>query len=146
MFINVYDENISKAELKTILERAGILPTQQRLEIARIILSRPQHFSADQLLALVNRNGPGVSKATVYNTLGLFARKGVVREVVVDPDRVFYDSNTSEHCHLYNEDTGVLRDVYADCLLPEALPPVPEGTTLVSVDVIIRVRNIRDSS
>lgn len=135
------DQLLSKTDIKAMLEEAGILPTQQRLEIALAILSRPQHLSADQLLALVNRDGRGVSKATVYNTLGLFARRGVIREVVVDPNRVFYDSNTTEHHHLYNEDTGMLTDVYADCVRPSALPRVPEGTTLVGVDIVFRVRN-----
>ena len=130
-----------KAEIKARLERADIIPTQQRMDIALIMLSHPQHLSADQLLALINRNGGGVSKATVYNTLGLFARKGLVREVLVDPNRVFYDSNTHNHHHLYNEDTGTLVDTYADCLAPKALPQLPEGTELVDIDVIIRIRN-----
>ena len=146
MYADLKERLLSKAEIKTILERAGIQSTQQRLEIALVILSRPQHLSADQLLALVNRNGQGVSKATVYNTLGLFARKGVVREVVVDPNRVFYDSNTNEHHHLYNEDTGTLMDIYADCLLSEALPEIPKDTKLVGVDVVIRVRNAEPGS
>jgi Fur family iron response transcriptional regulator len=141
MYSNYTEQPLPTADIKMILERAGILLTQQRLEIARVIFSRPQHLSADQLLALVNRNGLGVSKATVYNTLGLFARKGIVREVIVDPHRVFYDSNTSEHYHLYNEDTGTLTDIYADRLLCEGLPAIPEGTRLVGVDIIIRVRN-----
>ncbi len=130
----------TRADIRALLERVGILPTQQRLDIADVMLSRPQHLSADQLLALVNRDGHNVSKATVYNTLGLFARKGVVREVLVDPNRVFFDSNTDEHYHLYDEDTGVLTDLYTDCLRPDALPIPPEGTTLVGVDIIIRIR------
>ena len=132
---------LGRADIKAILKRAGILPTQQRVDIALVIFSRPQHLSADQLLALVNRNEPGASKATVYNTLGLFARKGVIREVVVDPNRVIYDSNTDAHHHLYNVDTGTLTDVCADCLRADALPSAPTGTALVGVDVIIRVRN-----
>ena len=137
---------LTRPEIRAILEQADILPTQQRLDIASVILSRPQHLSADQLLALVNRNGHTVSKATVYNTLGLFARKGVVREVLVDPNRVFFDSNTDEHFHLYDEDTGSLTDLYADCLRPDALPTPPEGTTLVGVDVIIRIRRTGNES
>ncbi len=125
------------------LEQAGILPTRQRLDIARVMLGRLQHLSADQLLARVNANGGNVSKATVYNTLSLFARKGVVREVVVDPNRTFYDSNTDPHYHLYDEDRGALTDVYADCLRTDALPALPEGTELAGVDVIIRVRGRR---
>ena len=125
------------------LEQAGILPTRQRRDIARVMLARLQHLSADQLLAKVNAGDGNVSKATVYNTLNLFARKGVVREVVVDPSRIFYDSNTDPHYHLYDEERGTLTDVYADCLRTDALPELPEGTELAGVDVIIRVRSRR---
>ncbi len=131
----------TRAEIKTRLEQVGIMPTQQRVDIALIMLNRPQHLSADQLLALANHNGGGVSKATVYNTLGLFACKGLVREVLVDPNRVFYDSNTQNHHHLYNEDTGTLVDTYADCLALQGLPQLPVETELVDVEVIIRIRN-----
>ena len=138
--MHLKDELHTLVDIKAILNRAGIMPTQQRLEIARVMLSRPQHLSAEQVLALVNRADNLVSKATVYNTLSLFAREGIVREVLVDPNRVFFDSNTDDHYHLYNEDTGTLTEVYADCLLPDALPALPEGTTLVGIDVVIRVR------
>jgi Fur family iron response transcriptional regulator len=131
----------AKSDIQALLVRAGITPTAQRLEIACVILNRPQHLSAEQILHLVNRAGNSVSKATVYNTLGLFARKGIVREVLVDPNRVFFDSNIDEHYHLYNEDTGTLTDIYADCLQPDALPTLPKNTTLVGIDVIIRIRN-----
>ncbi|MDX1606588.1 MAG: transcriptional repressor [Candidatus Competibacterales bacterium] len=130
-------------DYRALLEQVGILPTRQRLDIARVMLSRPQHLSADQLMALVNANGSSVSKATVYNTLSLFARKGVVREVVVDTGRTFYDSNVTPHHHLYHEDHGTLTDVYADCLKPSALPELPEGTELSGVDVVVRVRSRR---
>ena len=142
MFISNNDPKCSREDIKAILEQVGIMPTPQRMEIALIMLGCPQHLSADQLLALVNRNGAGVSKATIYNTLGLFACKGIIREVLVDPNRIFYDSNTDDHCHVYNEDTGTLTDININNYLPPAaLPPLPEGTTLVDVDVIIRVRN-----
>ena len=65
------------------LREAGITPTQQRVQIAEILFAQPQHMSADQILAVVNSKGPIASKATIYNTLGLFARKGLVREVIV---------------------------------------------------------------
>ena len=75
------------------LQAHGIYPTQQRIEVAEIMLSRDQHLSADQVMQMVNRGPVSVSKATIYNTLGLFANKGLLREVIVDPSRVFYDSN-----------------------------------------------------
>ncbi|SFM46537.1 Fur family transcriptional regulator, iron response regulator [Ectothiorhodospira mobilis] len=118
----------------------GITPTQQRVEIARVLFERPQHLSAEQVLARVNARESLVSKATVYNTLGLFARKGLVREIVVDPSKLFYDSNTSPHHHLFDMDSGQLRDVELGQVDIGPLPDLPEGARVQGVDVIIRVR------
>jgi len=119
----------------------GIQPTQQRIDIAQILYDRPQHLSAEQVLSAVNRSRPSVSKATVYNTLGLFADKGLVRQVIVDPSRVFYDSNTSDHHHLYNKDSGTLADISADELQVTGVPQLPDGMVTEGIDVIIRVRS-----
>jgi len=122
------------------LKQAGVTPTQQRVEIAQILFARPQHLSAEQVLAIVNSESSLVSKATVYNTLGLFASKGLLSEVIVDPTKVFYDSNTSSHHHFYNVDSGELIDVDSEAVNLSNLPPLPEGTEAEAVDVIIRVR------
>ena len=79
----------SRQDVARMLRDHGILPTQQRLMIARVLFERHQHYSADQVMCSVNEGRERVSKATVYNTLGLFARNGLVREVIVDPTRVF---------------------------------------------------------
>lgn len=118
----------------------GVTPTRQRVLIAQILLSRPQHLSADQVLALVNRTDVRVSKATVYNTLGLFARRGLVRVVIVDPSKVFYDPTTGPHHHFYNIDDGTLTDVMTDAVTVVDVPLPPPGTELAGVEVIIRVR------
>jgi Fur family iron response transcriptional regulator len=141
MIVKSPDRNSREAEVKEIFRRTGIVPTQQRLQIACVMLSCAQHLSAEQLLMLVNQEGGNVSKATVYNTLGLFARKGLVREVLVDPDRVFFDSNTDAHYHLYNEDNGELTDFYGDGVLSSVLPELPRGKALIGVDVIVRIRD-----
>lgn len=118
-----------------------ILPTQQRLQIAQLLLVRDQHLSADQVLEMVNATGNRVSKATVYNTLGLFAHKGILREVNVDPSRVFYDTNNSRHHHFYNIDTGELSDIDLSKIPVDRLPDAPEGSVIEGVEVIIRVRH-----
>ncbi len=123
-----------------LLKLHDISPTSQRLEIARILLARPQHLSADQVLASVNASLPVVSKATVYNTLGLFAKKGLVREVIVDPSKVFYDSNVEPHFHFYNSDSGELTDIPNDSITLSQIPELPQGCSLDSVDVIVRIR------
>jgi Fur family iron response transcriptional regulator len=123
-----------------LLQAQGVKPTRQRTDIALILLERPQHLSADQVLARVSARGGRVSKATVYNTLGLFAARGLVREVVVDPTRVFYDSNTAPHHHLYDVDTGLLQDIAITGVSVGELPELPPGAVVQGVEVIVRVR------
>lgn len=131
----------SRSEVIDLMRVKGVNPTQQRVEIAQVLFTEPQHVSADQVLSLVNKQRAIVSKATVYNTLGLFARKGLVREVIVDPTKVFYDPTTSPHHHFYNVDTGELTDVEHGSINLGELPPLPAGTQAEAIDVVIRVKN-----
>ena len=131
---------LSKEHVAQLLQQAGINPTQQRIEIAQILFAKPQHLSAEQVLQIVNASSDLVSKATVYNTLGLFASKGLLRQVIIDPSKVFYDSNTGVHHHFYNVDTGTLTDIESDQVVVQKLPNLPEGTIADGVDVIIRLR------
>lgn len=133
---------LDEASAAERLRAAGIQPTRQRLRIAQVLLTGNQHLSADQVLEKVNHIGKPVSKATVYNTLGLFADKGILREVIIDPSRVFYDTNSTPHHHVYNTATGELSDIASHCILTEPLPELPAGTELEGVDVVIRVRPI----
>ena len=123
------------------LKSADVTPTAQRLDIANIIFSKPQHLSAEQVLKMVNEDSPSVSKATVYNTLGLFAKKGLIKEVIVDPSKVFYDSNVSKHFHFFNTDTNELTDIPVDEIHIEQSAEVPEGTSASSLEVIVRIKN-----
>lgn len=131
---------LDKDQVRLLMRQHHISPTQQRLEIARVLFARPQHLCADQVLSLVNGDKALVSKATVYNTLGLFARKGLIREVIVDPAKVFYDPTITPHHHFYNVDSGTLMDIPADAVQLGELPPLPANTVADGVDVIIRVR------
>ena len=137
----MFSQIVTKAEAIKKLQGQGINPTQQRIVIAQLLFARPQHLSADQVLMSVQDSGTHVSKATVYNTLSLFAKKGLVNEVIVDPTKVFYDSNTVTHHHFYNVDSGELLDFDSNTMGVEAMPQLPHGTQLDGVDVIIRVRN-----
>jgi len=136
---------LNKDDVGTLMQEHGITPTPQRVEIAQILFAKPQHLSAEQVLTQVNETRVHVSKATVYNTLGLFARKGLIREVIVDPAKVFYDPTTVPHHHFYNVDTGSLTDIDADSVELKSLPDLPQGTTAAGVDVIIRVRSQQQS-
>jgi Fur family transcriptional regulator, iron response regulator len=132
---------LGKDEIMALFEQHEIIPTQQRIEIAQVLFARPQHLAAEQVLAMVNQEHSVASKATVYNTLGLFAGKGLIREVIVDPTRIFYDPNTGVHHHFYNVDTGTLMDIKDEQVTIANFPNPPEGTVTEAVDVIVRVRN-----
>ena len=73
--------------IDAMLNEHGILVTTQRRLIAEALFARNQHITAEQLFDLVRKNGSKVSKATVYNTLGLFAEKGLVREIFINRTR-----------------------------------------------------------
>lgn len=132
----------SRHELIALLRKQGIAPTHQRLEIANVLFSRGEHLAADQILALVNERHAETSKATVYNTLNLFRDCGLIREVIVDPKRVFYDPNTQPHHHLYNVDTGEITDIAAADLEISGMPELPPGMVTEGIDIVVRVRTL----
>jgi Fur family iron response transcriptional regulator len=131
----------SKDDLADLLRSCGVSPTHQRIEIAHALYSRSEHMSADQVLAIVNQRHPETSRATVYNTLNLFVERKLVREVIADPGRVFYDPNTAPHYHLYDVETGKLTDIDAQDVRIEGLPALPPGVVAEGMDIIIRVRS-----
>jgi len=127
--------------VRRLIEQHDILPTPQRVEIAHILLERPQHLSAEQIIERLRTANSGVSKATVYNTLNLFSARGLIKECMVDPVRKFYDSTTHPHHHFYNVDSGELSDIPDDQVHFNGLPALPKGTERESIEVLIRVRD-----
>jgi len=125
---------------RQILEQRGIRPTSQRVKVAEILLTSPRHLTAEQILVAVREATGHVSKATVYNTLNLFVDQGLAREIHADPERCVYDSTMAPHHHFQNVDTGEMTDIRPDDLSFARLPPLPPGTEIESVDVVIRVR------
>lgn len=126
-------------EIAARLRAHEINPTSQRVEIAQILFTRREHLSAEEVFSLVNGQTVRVSKATVYNTLGLFAERGLIREVIADPERVFYDPNIAPHHHFYDTTTGKLMDIPAEQVQIGALPALPDGMRMEGVEVIVRV-------
>jgi Fur family iron response transcriptional regulator len=131
----------TRDNLANVLRGHGISPTHQRIEIAHALFSRCAHLSADQILAIVNERNSETSKATVYNTLNLFLEKKLIREVIVDPRKVFYDPTTTPHHHFYNVDTGELTDIDVAAISVSGLPELPEGVVTEGVDIIVRIRS-----
>ena len=132
---------MNRDEIARLLERHGVLPTTQRLDIAELMLARPQHLSADQVLSKMRTSGAHVSKATVYNTLNLFHEHGLLRTVEADPSRVYFDSTAERHHHFYNVDTGELTDIPNSAIELTVHAALPPGTRQQDVDVVVRVRS-----
>ncbi|HVC49947.1 MAG TPA: transcriptional repressor [Burkholderiales bacterium] len=130
----------SRESVPALLRAHDITPTHQRIEIAYALFSRGEHLSADQVLSAVNQSHSETSKATVYNTLNLFVRNQLIREVIVDPNKVFYDPNTMEHHHFYDVVNGRLYDVDAQEISVQGLPCLPAGMEAEGIEIVIRIR------
>ena len=126
--------------IQTLLAERGIQPTAQRILIAELLFAKDRHLTAEQVIQALAEEGTEVSKATVYNTLNLFAQKGLLKPLQIDPDCGVFDSNTTPHHHFHVEDTGELIDVPPGTVEFSRLPPLPAGTESVGVEVVIRVR------
>jgi Fur family iron response transcriptional regulator len=122
------------------LGACGIRVTPQRLQIAGLLLCAPQHLSAEQITEALRAAGTRVSKATVYNTLNLFAARGLIRQVNVDGNRAWFDSNVAPHYHFHDEQSGALLDVEPRDVQFSRLPQPPSGMEVAGIDVVIRLR------
>lgn len=131
----------SRKDLAQLLRERNVYPTRQRIEIAYALFCRRQHLCADEIMAIVNEHESATSKATVYNTLKLLVEKRLVREVIVDGNKTFYDPNTDPHFHMYDITTGRLTDIDASGVSISGLPPLPEGMQDEGLDLIVRVRS-----
>lgn len=125
------------------LSEIGIRPTVPRVRIAALLFAAPQHLSAEQLIVSLAASGRRVSKATVYNTLKLFASSGLIRQLTIDDSRAWYDSNVGAHYHFHDADSGTLIDVPVPEVEFSRLPPAPQGMEVESIDLVIRLRKKR---
>ena len=122
------------------LRAAGLRPTRQRLALARLLLENGnRHVTAEQLHSEALAAEIPVSLATVYNTLHQFIHCGILREVVVEPGRSYFDTNIADHHHFFCESNGLLQDIAAEDLTVIGLPLPPLGTEIGRVEVIVRV-------
>jgi len=122
------------------LRAAGLRPTRQRMSLAKLLFEPgDRHLTAEQLHQEATAGRIRVSLATVYNTLHQFTAAGLLREVVVQPGRSYFDTNTSDHHHFFLEANGHLLDIPGDSVALAKLPAPPEGTRISRVEVIVSV-------
>jgi len=130
----------SDASLVRRLRLAGLRPTRQRVELARILFTQPhRHVTADELYAAARERAIDVSLATIYNTLNQFTGAGLLRELTLSPGCSYFDTNTGSHHHFFYEDEGRLVDIPEAEVVLSGLPTAPAGSVVRRVDVIIRV-------
>jgi Fur family transcriptional regulator, iron response regulator len=135
------DNASTVATIQPRLRAAGLRPTRQRVALARLLFTGgDRHVTAEQLHGEATAAAIPVSLATVYNTLHQFTTAGLLREVVVEPGRSYFDTNSDDHHHFFCESTGMLQDIPGSAVIVGQLPRAPHGTEISRVDVIIRVR------
>jgi len=135
---------MKRAAQTIVLERlraAGLRPTRQRVALARMLLENGnRHVTAEQLHSEALGAAIPVSLATVYNTLHQFIDCGILRELVIEPGRSYFDTNLDDHHHFYCESTGLLQDIPGELVMVGRLPQPPAGAEISRIDVVIRIR------
>jgi Fur family iron response transcriptional regulator len=123
------------------LRKAGLRPTRQRLGLAHLLFAHgDRHVTAEGLHEEAVTAGMPVSLATVYNTMHQFTEAGLLREVTVDGNRTYFDTNTGNHHHFYCEDDGTLTDIDGEAIAVAGVPVPPPGAQVERVDVIVRLK------
>ena len=131
-------------DVKAMLREVGLRPTRQRMALGWILFAKgDRHITAEMLYEEATKAKVPVSLATVYNTLHQFTRAGLLREVVLDGSKTYFDTNVSDHHHFFLEDDNSMFDVPEDALGLDRLPTPPPGMEISRVDVVIRLRRIR---
>lgn len=124
-----------------MLREAGLRPTRQRVALAELLFARgDRHISAELLFdEATNANVP-VSLATIYNTLHQFTDAGLLKAISIDSNKTYFDTNIENHHHFFLEDTQDVVDIPENVISVSSFPTPPEGTEIVSIDVVVRVR------
>ena len=130
-----------KEKFESLLKERDITPTKQRLEIADLIFSKNQHFTAAALIEKVRLANLPISQATIYNTLCLFESKGLLKTIDLQNDCKFYDTNLNSHHHIYNTSNNTLTDISDDRIAFSKIPDIPKHLEVEQTEVLIKVRN-----
>ncbi|PIP83700.1 MAG: Fur family transcriptional regulator [Elusimicrobia bacterium CG_4_9_14_3_um_filter_62_55] len=128
---------LSPAEIERRLEDANVRPTAQRIAVARYVLCEADHPTADAVKAWADANFPKMSLATVYNTLGILVKAGLLKEMrLPHTGKTVYDDNISDHYHFVDEKTGKLYDL--DETQVQVASKLDGGFKVTGVDLVLR--------
>ena len=132
---------LTTSEIAKLLDKAELRQTRQRTQLAKMLFqAENRHFTAEQLHKEARTAGGTISLATIYNTLHQFRTVGLLRQVIVEPGKVYFDTNTEPHHHFYIEDDGELLDFERSEIEISTLPEIPKDCAIQETDVIIRLR------
>ena len=133
---------IKNNEFRDKLRTSGLRPTKQRLKICEVLFNRSKtfHFTINDLAKSISeRLNEKISLATVYNTVHAFKQKGYLKEISINSDKSYFDTNTSIHHHFYDEDTNELIDCESNDIDQVNVKKNITGKKINSVEVLIRV-------
>ncbi|MFT3673202.1 iron response transcriptional regulator IrrA [Aestuariivirga sp.] len=132
----------NRKQLVEKLRAVGLRPTLQRIALGELLFSKgDRHLCAEDLHAEARAAHVPVSLATVYNTLNQFKAAGLLREIAIEGDRSYFDTNTSNHYHFFDDEKRQLMDIEIGELTVMGLPEAPEGKVIDRIDVIVRLRD-----
>ena len=126
------------------LRSSGLRPTKQRLTICKVLFDRKDtfHFTIDNLKKKIEKSTKSkLSLATVYNTVHAFKNRGYLKEISLQGNKTFFDTNSSVHHHFYDEDTGDLMDIKNDDILLNKLPTAPKGKKIKDIEITVNIAN-----
>jgi Fe2+ or Zn2+ uptake regulation protein len=101
----------TKKDISDYLKDQNISPTAQRVEMAHLLLKKPQHLSAEDVYTKVNDDFAKASRATIYNNLNLFVELGILKKRSLISGLTLYDTNSETHYHLFDENKDALFDI-----------------------------------
>ena len=130
-----------EVKYENIYRDLNVTPTKQRLDLAKLIFAKKQHFTAADLISLADNKGLNISMATVYNTLSLLEDKGMLKTINIDNELKFYDTNMENHHHLYNTTMSTLTDIAHDRVSFAEFPELPKTLEIESTELLIKVKN-----
>ena len=133
---------LKNTEFTNKLRSSGLRPTKQRLKICEVLFNRDHtfHFTINDLAKNISKElNEKISLATVYNTVHAFKKKGYLKEISINSDKSYFDTNTSVHHHFYDEDTHQLIDCDENDIDPVNIKKNITGKKINSVEVLIKV-------
>jgi len=124
------------------LRNSGLRPTKQRIKICEILFNREKtfHFTINDISKNINEQiSEKISLATIYNTIHAFEKKGYLKEILINSDKRYFDTNTSLHHHFYDEDTHELIDCDDNDIDTVKVKNNMPGKKIKSVEVLIKI-------